>query len=147
MVTAASRSWLLRFMVAGFILAAALVIHRSRNRPKELRGVPDLLRRLESAGLKYRVILQVEGDVTAGIYLCGPTFQSDPRGLARLSSPSFTEQWRDVVFVQSYRPDGVSEDMLRDWGEHGLLAQGFLFFGDPNMLAEIARRIGVVDTL
>ena len=40
MVTAASRSWLLRFMVAGFILAAALVIHRSRNRRKNYAAFP-----------------------------------------------------------------------------------------------------------
>jgi hypothetical protein len=57
--------------------------------------------------------------------------------------PSRVRGWSGVVYCEWGHRNEAREDGLACWGECGLRAGPFLFFGDPEMLAEIRAALAI----
>jgi hypothetical protein len=74
-----------------------------------------------------------DGNYEAGFYLtAAPTSWETLNGLPRM--PERAVRWHGVAHC---RRCGVEQPFVDHWGEHGLAAGPFLFFGDPDLLTQI----------
>ena len=135
-------------LALGLVLLAAILLPRlgARKPPPsapEDWQVPDLLARLESRGLRFHVVpmSRATGDVTRGAYLCdGEQEWEDVAGLP--ADPSQAARWRGVVRVTAPSgPLAPTPDVVAAWGENGLRAGPFVFFGDAALLRRIAEAL------
>lgn len=132
-----SRRWWLLF--GGFIVACILVVtlarwHKTKNKPPSL---PHLANCLESQLNLYPLPAAKSGDPASGIYLCrrhDRLYNTLPQCRHR----DFLPQWRGVVLLSSIpASDEMFAQTLRDWGDMALVLDGFLVFGDPDLIADI----------
>ena len=105
--------------------------------------VPDLLARLESRGLRFHVVpaSRATGDLRRGAYLCeGEREWEEVAGLP--VSPTAAARWRGVVRVTNPSgPLAATPEVVAGWGENGLRAGPFVFFGDATLLRRIAEAL------
>lgn len=138
------RSWRYIALCAPFMVAAFLMVPFGQRRavpmppslPMEHWDIPQLVAYLNEVGLYVRVQpAQKNGQLGSGAYLTiGKTdwnelnhLTKDPRQIAR---------WRGVVYCERPRPIEAM-DLIRQWGEHCLAIEPFLFYGDAELLARI----------
>jgi hypothetical protein len=102
--------------------------------------VPDLLARLEARGLRLHAVptSRATGDLRMGAYLCERERPwEDLAGLP--TGPAHAARWRGVVLVTGpFGPLAPLPEEEAGWGENGLRAGPFVFFGDATLLRQIA---------
>jgi hypothetical protein len=129
----------------GLVLLAALLLQRlvappaPPSAPDEWQ-VPDLLARLEARGLRLHAVpaSRATGDLRMGAYLCeDERAWEDVAGLP--TSAAHAGRWRGVVLVTGrFGPFAPVPEEAAGWGENGLRAGPFMFFGDTALLRRIA---------
>jgi hypothetical protein len=129
--------WMTMLLFSAMVASVPLVhFFKPTRRRTSAITVPEFANELKARYPDLRVVAVNEsGDFANGVYLCEPTFQGNPRKLARLSERA--RQWRGVVLVEAYQPDGATENLLADWGDYAALAPPFLLFGDPILIQRI----------
>ena len=102
--------------------------------------VPDLLAHLGSRGLRLHAVAasRATGDLSQGAYLC-----EDERPWEDVAAlpmhAARAARWRGVVLVMpSHGPFVPSPEEVAGWGESGLVAGPFVFFGDAALRRRIA---------
>jgi hypothetical protein len=128
------------WLAAAAVAASALVTRCPSRRPAP---APDLLESWGVADMRARLgerlphLVQTadaaDGSFEAGFYLtAAPASWEALNHLPR--TPERAGRWRGVAHCRRY---GVERPVADGWGEHGLAAGPFLFFGDPELLAQI----------
>ncbi len=99
--------------------------------------VADLLRHLEGRGLHLHAAgTRENGPVATNAFLSLERRPwADLGGLVK--DPSRFRGWSGIVYCEYGAREGAREGALAGWGEWGLRAGPFVFFGDPNLLAQI----------
>jgi hypothetical protein len=120
---------------AAFVLGA-LAGHSMRpaggteaNRP--IRNAYDLAGRLEAGGLHLRY---VAADLWGDAFLTEKDLPLEKLALLR-RDPGAAAAWEGTVHVERDRGYGPTD--TEGWGRYGWRTEGFLFFGDPNLVRRI----------
>jgi hypothetical protein len=135
-------------LALGLVLLAALLLTRLAapkappSAPDDWQ-VPDLLARLEARGLRLHAVpaSRATGDLRMGAYLC-----EDERSWEDLAGlpigAAYAGRWRGVVLVTGpFGPLAPLPEEAAGWGENGLRAGPFVFFGDAALLRRIAEAL------
>ncbi len=103
--------------------------------------VTDLLDHLRSRGLTFRAIPTWKGGIIAvnAFLVRGEKPWTDLEGLVK--SPKWLPRWKDVVYCERLGPE-AAESRVGCWKDACLRADPFIFFGDPDMLAQIRSALG-----
>jgi hypothetical protein len=108
-------------------------------------GMPDLLHHLETRGLHYHAIPTLENaPILWSAYLTRQERPWEDYG-RHCMDPGRIDRWSGVVYCQREVREEAREFEVLLWGECGLRAGPFVFFGDPAMLAEIRAALGIPD--
>jgi hypothetical protein len=135
-------------LALGLVLLAALLLTRLAapkgppSAPDDWQ-VPDLLARLEARGLRLHAVAasRATGDLRMGAYLC-----EDERPWEDLAGlpigAAYAGRWHGVVLVTGpFGPLAPLPEEAAGWGENGLRAGPFVFFGDAALLRRIAEAL------
>jgi hypothetical protein len=116
---------------------AARPIPRPATPDRNAWTVADLLRHLEDRGLHLHArATSACGTIDHNAYLTRRERPwADLCGL--VASPSLMDRWEGIVYCECGEREEAKEINLPLWGECGLRADPFVFFGDPGMLAHI----------
>jgi hypothetical protein len=99
--------------------------------------MPDLLRHLQARGVRFRAVPTAgKGTIAANAFLTAQdrpwadldALMKDQRTIAR---------WKGVVFCERIPFPEARIWEVECWGPCGLWAYPFIFFGDPQMLAQL----------
>ena len=124
------------------ILLTRLVAPKAPPSPDDWQ-VPDLLARLEARGLRLHAVAasRATGDLRMGAYLCeDERAWEDVAGLP--VGAACAGRWRGVVLVTGpFGPLAPLSEEAAGWGENGLRAGPFVFFGDAALLRRIAEAL------
>lgn len=129
---------------APFVVAAILTASFGQRRattmseslPLDHWGIPKLAAYLNEAGVQVRMqSAQKDGIIRQSVYLTST--QKDWRELNCLvKDPSWIHMWQGIVFCTHETPN-AAEELVRQWGDQGLLAGPFAFYGDAELLVRI----------
>jgi hypothetical protein len=105
--------------------------------------VADLLPHLEGRGLHFHASgTRENGPVVRNAFLTREERAwTDLGGLPK--DPSKARSWSGIVYCECATREEAREDVLAGWGECGLRAGPFVFFGDPELLAEIRAALAI----
>jgi hypothetical protein len=97
----------------------------------------DLLGHLESRGLGFRALPTFEGgSVLYNAFLVRKDRTwKDVKGLIKDSKE--LHRWKDVVYCERVATPEAAESRVQCWGDACLVADRFVFFGDPELLVQI----------
>ncbi len=135
------------FGTALVLIAAALILGRSAGKePSTLMvpivlpddwNIPQLIDHIEKQGLTLRPVASVRGlGADRDVYLTHTDLKFEQLdGLLKV--PELIETWRGTVYCTRLIQPESREIQLPLWGSYCLCAGPFVFFGDPNILAEI----------
>ncbi len=137
-----SRYCLLSTALLAMTLLAISLGQRLGNRPvsRQLfddRSIPQLADHLNRAGLQVRLQSTIKGGVLGQTAFLTTT-NKDWNDLNHLSKTSNRiREWRGTVYCERL---GKGDPVLRQWGDHCLVASPFVFYGDTELL----KRIGAI---
>jgi hypothetical protein len=125
------------------VAATGALLRSPQRSPPQDGGLLALLARLEAQGVPLRCEPVMEdGPLAGGAFLCAVPLSRDRLG--RLTrDPDRIGAWRGVVLALP--APAVRDDLfarqLKEWGENARFVGGVVLFGDPTVLAQIARAI------
>lgn len=78
-------------------------------------------------------------EVDNGGYLVASDVDIDPRMLATIRD--FKDQWKGVLMFKLWRNlnNETLQTCIDQWQDMGIYRAGFLFFGDPDLIAKIVQ--------
>jgi hypothetical protein len=129
---------------AALLLAACLSVRPAPPPPAPSAPdgwqVPDLLAHLGSRGLRLHAVAasRSTGELSQGAYRCeGERAWEDVAGLP--TGAAHAGRWRGVALVTgACGPFAAPPEEAAGWGENGLQAGPFVFFGDAALLRRVA---------
>jgi hypothetical protein len=110
--------------------------------PLDEWDIPRLLDYLNGQGLGLRLVsTRQDGVIGPGAFLTvtGRGW-ADCNRLAK--DPRRLGAWRGTLYCERGPGGEAQADLARQWGEGGLAAGPFLFFGDPQLLARVRAALG-----
>ncbi|HTU88858.1 MAG TPA: hypothetical protein VMF69_02065 [Gemmataceae bacterium] len=138
------RSWQYGLLCAPFVVLAFLTIPFGQRRaapvaealPLDHWDIPELAAYLNEAGLELNSQpVRKDGDLSQSVFFTST--KKDWYELNRLfKDPKRIHEWRGTVYC-SREPPKAAAHLAQQWGNNGLLAGPFVFFGDAELLARI----------
>jgi hypothetical protein len=108
------------------------------TRPLEHWVIPELVEHLKHAGLEVRLrSTRIDGAIGHNAFLTST--QKEWNDLNRLSTGPDRRQiqaWHGTVYCERMRGQNPA-DLIRQWGDHCLVAGPFIFYGDAKLLERI----------
>ena len=115
--------------------------YMKRPKPMEFHSSQELVTFLQAGQFQnYKFVAQGQHpEIDSGGYLMAPHITNDPRGLGTFRE--LKAKWTGILLLLPREHTGYEtiQRNLNDWGDMGIYRAGFLFFGDPDLIAKVAQ--------